>query len=148
MTAVLLAACGSGVQLKPEVAGDGRGVVFDSAGVCDALARVAAADRRAGQDAAGLEGWDEVQPVLVAASADAADLYREAQAVAPAELAEPLEQVASTSEALSELAARSDSRRAFQRDGQRLEGFAEAQAAVVALNDYTRQSCGFTLVDN
>ena len=56
--------------------------------------------------------------------------------------------MASTSRALSELAARSDSRRAFQRDGQRLEGFAEAQAAVVVLNDYTRQTCGFTLVDN
>ncbi|MBL8776248.1 MAG: hypothetical protein JNK12_09965 [Acidimicrobiales bacterium] len=148
VTAVLLGACGSGVQVRPEVAGDGRGAVYDSAGVCDALARVAASDRRAGQDAAGLAGWDEVQPVLVAASSDAATLYREAQAVAPAELVEPLEQVAATSEALSELAARSDSRRAFQRDGQRLEGFVEAQAAVVALNDYTRQSCGFTLVDN
>ena len=134
--------------MRPEVAGDGRGAVFDSAGVCDALARVAAADRRAGQDAAGLEGWDEVQPVLVAASAEAADLYDEARAVAPAELADPLEQVASTSRALSERAARSDSRRAFQRDGQGIDGFAEAQAAVVALNDYTRQSCGFTLVDN
>ena len=145
---VMLAACGSGVQPKAEVAGDGRGAVFDSAGVCDALARVAAADRRAGQDAAGLDGWDEVQPVLVAASAEAADLYDEARAVAPAELAEPLEQVASTSRALSGLAARSDSRRAFQRDGQRLEGFAEAQVAVAGLNDYTRQHCGFTLVDN
>lgn len=143
-----LAACGSGVQVRPEVAGDGRGAVFDSAGVCDALARVAAADRRAGQDAAGLEGWDEVQPVLVAASAEAADLYDEARASAPSELAQPLEQVAATSRALSELAAQSDSRREFQRDGQRVDGFAEAQAAVVGLNDYTRQSCGFTLVDN
>ena len=134
--------------MKPEVAGDGRGAVFDSAGACDALARVAAADRRAGQDAAGLEGWDDVQPVLVAASAEAADLYDEALAVAPTELADALEQVASTSRALSDLAARSDSRGAFQRDGQRLEGFAEAQAAVVALNDYTRRHCGFTLVDN
>ena len=134
--------------MKPEVAGDGRGAVFDSAGVCDALARVAAADRRAGQDAAGLEGWDDVQPVLVAASAEAADLYDQARAVAPDELSEPLELIAATSRQLSELAARSDSRRAFQRDGQRLDGFVEAQAAVVALNDYTRQACGFTLVDN
>ncbi len=32
-------------------------------------------------------------------------------------------------------------------EGNRLT-LAEAQAAVVALNDYTRQACGFTLVDN
>lgn len=143
-----LAACGSGVQPRPEVAGDGRGAVFDSAGFCDALARVAAADRRAGQDADDLEGWDELQPVLVARSRDAAALYEEARAVAPRELRGPLEDVAEVTLRLADEAAAASSRRDFERRGAAVDGFAEAQQAVVALNAHARRQCGFTLVDN
>lgn len=144
---VALAACGSGVQPKPEVAGDGRGAVFDSAGFCDALARIAAADRRAGQDADGLEGWAEVQPLIVESSNESADLYEEALVVAPAEIEAQLELVARVTRDLADVAADADSRREFQRRGQEVDGFAEARQAVVVLNDYTRQACGFTLVD-
>lgn len=142
-----LAACGSGVQPKPEIAGDGRGAVFDSAGFCDALARIAAADRRAGQDADGLEGWAEVQPLIVASSNESADLYEEAHAVAPAEVEAELALVARVTRDLAEVAAAADSRREFQAQGQQVDGFAEAQQAVVVLNGYAQRSCGFTLVD-
>lgn len=143
-----LAACGAGVQPRPEVAGDGRGAVFDSAGFCDALARIAAADRRAGQDADGLEGWAEVQPLLVESSNESADLYEEALAVAPAEIEAQLAVVARVTRDLADVAAEAESRQEFQRQGQQVEGFADAQRAVEVLNDYTRQSCGFSLVDH
>ena len=143
-----LVACGSGVQPRPEVAGDGRGAVFDSAGFCDALARIAAADRRAGQDADGLQGWAEVQPLIVASSNESADLYEEARPVAPSEIDAELALVARVTRDLADVAAGADSRREFQDQGAQVEGFAEAQRAVEVLNDFTRSSCGFSLVDH
>jgi hypothetical protein len=143
-----LAACGSGVQPRPEIAGDGRGAIFDSAGICDALARVAAADRTAGQRADGVEEWDELQPLIVESSRQSADLYDEARSVAPAELADVLELVAGVTRDLADVAADAPSQAAFQRRGQRLADFAEAQDAVPALNTYTRRNCGFTFADN
>jgi len=146
--ATVLAGCGSGVAPRAELAGDGRGAVFDSAGVCDALARVAAADRTAGQQADGVEAWDDLQPLIVASSHEAADLYDEARSVAPAELAEVLELVAGVTRELAHLAAEAPSQDAFQRRGQRLADFAEAQTAIAQLNSYGRRNCGFTLADN
>lgn len=143
-----LAACGSGVQPRPEVAGDGRGAVFDSAGFCDALARIAAADRRAGQDADGLEGWAEVQPLIVESSNESADLYEEAHAVAPPEVEAELALVARVTGDLADVAAAAESRREFQQRGAQVDGFAEAQQAVVVLNGYAQRRCGFTLVDH
>ena len=143
-----LTACGSGVQVRPEVAGDGRGAVFDSAGVCDALARVAAADRTAGQRAEGVEDWDELQPLIVESSQEAADLYDEARSVAPAEIVDVLELVSGVTSDLADIAADAPSQAAFQRRGQRLDDFAEAQVAISELNSYTRRNCGFTLADN
>lgn len=148
MLVVGLAACGSGVQPRPEVAGDGRGAVFDSAGFCDALARIAAADRRAGQDADGLDGWSDVQPLIVESSNESADLYDEARAVAPDEVEAQLALVARVTRDLADVAAASGSRRAFQEQGQQVEGFADAQQAIVVLNGYAQRSCGFTLVDH
>ncbi len=146
--ALVVAGCGSGVQVRPEVAGDGRGAVFDSAGVCDALARVAAADRTAGQRAEGVEGWDELQPLIVASSRESADLYDEARTVAPADLAATLELVAGVTRDLADVADDAPTQAAFQRRGQRLPDFAEAQVAISELNAYTRRNCGFTLADN
>lgn len=143
-----LAACGSGVQPRPEVAGDGRGAVFDSAGFCDALARIAAADRRAGQDADGLEGWAEVQPLIVESSNESADLYEEAHAVAPPEVEAELALVTRVTGDLADVAAAAESRREFQQRGAQVDGFAEAQQAVVVLNGYAQRRCGFTLVDH
>ncbi len=145
---VALAACGSGVQPKPEVAGDGRGAVFDSAGFCDALARIAAADRRAGQDADGLQGWAEVQPLIVESSNESADLYEEAHAVAPPEVEAQLALVARVTRDLADVAAAAESRREFQQQGEQVDSFADAQQAVVLLNGYAQRTCGFTLVDN
>ncbi len=144
----MTAGCGSGVQPRAEVAGDGRGAVFDSAGVCDALARVAAADRTAGQRAEGVEDWDELQPLIVESSQEAADLYDEARSVAPAEIADVLELVSGVTSDLADIAAEAPSQAAFQRRGQHLYDFAEAQAAISELNSYTRRNCGFTLADN
>lgn len=144
----MTAGCGSGVQVRPEVAGDGRGAVFDSAGVCDALARVAAADRTAGQRAEGVEDWDELQPLIVESSQEAADLYDEARSVAPAELVDVLELVSGVTRDLADIAAEAPSQAVFQRRGQRLPDFAEAQVAISELNSYTRRNCGFTLADN
>ena len=143
-----LTACGSGVQPRPEVAGDGRGAVFDSAGFCDALARIAAADRRAGQDADGLQGWADVQPLIVESSNESADLYEEAQAVSPPEVEAQLALVVRVTRDLAAVAAAAGSRREFQQQGQQVDGFADAQQAVVVLNGYAQRNCGFTLVDN
>lgn len=141
-------ACGAGVQTRPELAGDGRGAVYDSAGVCDALARVAAADRTSGRQADGVTDWQQLQPLIVSSSLQAADLYDEARAVAPDELSDALALVGGVTRRLADAAAEAPSQAAFQRRGQRLSEFAEAQVAIAQLNRYSRLHCGFTLADN
>ncbi len=89
-----------------------------------------------------------MQPLIVASSNESADLYEEAHAVAPAEVEAQLAVVARVTRNLADVAAAAESRRAFQEQGQQVEGFADAQQAVVVLNGYAQRSCGFTLVDH
>jgi hypothetical protein len=120
----------------------------DSAGLCDAFARIAAADRTSAQAAEGLTAWSDLQTVIVASSEEAVVLYDEALALAPDEVFEDLLLVRDVTDEAGGLAAASDSAEEFQAVGQEIEDFAAAEDAVARLNQFSRQECGFPIADN
>ena len=120
----------------------------DSAGLCDVLARIAAADRASTQASQGVTEWAELQPLIVENARTTVGLYDEALALAPEEVFEDLLLVRDVTDEAGDAAQASATAEEFQAAGQDLDDFGDAQAAVEDLNAFTQRTCGFTLADN
>ena len=134
--------------IEDDDGGDEEGATGGDEEFCDTLSELDRVNDETSAELEGISDWTEAQALIAEASADVEELYTAAAETAPPELEQAFEDLVAFASLQAEIAEDATSEEDFSDALQNSPEFLAGTEAVQAIDEYSQESCGFTILQS